>query len=271
MRRLRMLPAGLLVLLLSSASFAGCLGGDDGGEEDPFANSPITLVVYYDETTGTVTQNTRGNQITNTVSAELSWDFANSTSDDGDMSKYWVAPGDGSEPVMADASSQTTITYGYTTHGLFEVELGAEDSEGNMRNTTITVRIEMLIHDEQGNTQNPGDVTIVMTPANSGKTPALIRVDSSVSNPANGIGPFAGGPTTVTWTLSNSSGETISEGEQELAEGAEYTWSATYDNPEAGDWSMAIEQSSNERLDVIQDIAITYDADESTANPNPSS
>ena len=73
------------------------------------------------------------------------------------MSKFWITPGDGSEPVMADASSQTTITYGYETHGLFEVELGAEDSEGNMRNTTIAVRIEMIIHDEQAINRRPNN------------------------------------------------------------------------------------------------------------------
>ncbi|HIG02904.1 MAG TPA: hypothetical protein EYQ53_00755 [Candidatus Poseidoniales archaeon] len=267
MRSLRMLPSGLLVLLLCSATFAGCLGGDDDKKEDPFANSPITLLVYYDETSGTVTQNTRGDQVLSTVAAELSWDFSNTTSKDGEMSKFWITPGDGSEPVMADASSQTTITYGYETHGLFEVELGAEDSEGNMRNTTIAVRIEMIIHDEQSNTQNPGDVTIVMTPDNDGETPVHIRVNSTVLNPAAFI--FGGGSTTVTWTLSNGTGETISEGEEELAEGEESTWTATYDNPELGDWTMAIDQSSNENLDITQDITITYYAGESAANPSP--
>ena len=266
MRSLRMLPSGLLVLLLCSATFAGCLGGDDDKKEDPFANSPITLLVYYDETSGTVIQNTRGDQVLSTEAAELSWDFSNTTSKDGEMSKFWITPGDGSEPVMADASSQTTITYGYETHGLFEVELGAEDSEGNMRNTTIAVRIEMIIHDEQ-DTQSPDDVTIDMTPG-CDETPVLIRVNSTVLN-YNDLMLLTGGPTTVTWTLSNGTGETISEGEEELADGEESTWTATYDNPESGDWTMAIDQSSSENLDITQDITITYYASESAANPRP--
>ncbi len=81
----------LLVLLLLSASLAGCTGAsDDGGEADG-----VDLKVYYDETSGVVEQTWRNGQQTGSQTVTLTFDFARVTSTD--------------DPLVAFLSHQVTV------------------------------------------------------------------------------------------------------------------------------------------------------------------
>ncbi|HIO93794.1 MAG TPA: hypothetical protein EYN46_00295, partial [Candidatus Poseidoniales archaeon] len=157
MRRLPILPRArrviltpLVLLILTSAAFSGCFGDEEGGEVDPYADSPITLTVYYEITAGHVMTES-GNGPPTTTGVEFSFDFAKTFSDDGSMVKFWFNPDDGSDPQEADAAQESVITYTYMTHGLFITELGAEDAGGNMRTFDLTIRVDMHVKLSDGN------------------------------------------------------------------------------------------------------------------------
>ena len=109
----------LVLLVLTSAAFSGCFGDEDSGEGDPYADSPITLTVYYENTSGMV-ESESGSGPTTTTGVEFTFDFAMTNSDDGAMVKFWFNPDDGSDAVEADASQESVITYTYLTHGTFD-------------------------------------------------------------------------------------------------------------------------------------------------------
>ena len=118
-----------VILTLISASLAGCIGGDDEGDGE--YSGPINLVVFYDSTSGMVEASENNGQAGPTTGVELSFDFADTTSDDGSITKIILDPDDGSTPIEADPSDNAVISYTWLTHGVFETTLTAEDEEGN--------------------------------------------------------------------------------------------------------------------------------------------
>ena len=86
-----------VILTLISASLAGCIGGDDEGDGE--YSGPINLVVFYDSTSGMVETSIANGQQGPTTGVELSFDFADTTSDDGAITKIILDPDDGSSPV----------------------------------------------------------------------------------------------------------------------------------------------------------------------------
>ena len=89
-----------VTLTLLSASLAGCIGGDDEGDGE--YSGPINLVVFYDSTSGMVESSVNNGQQGPTTGVELSFDFADTTSDDGAITKIILDPDDGSTPIEAD-------------------------------------------------------------------------------------------------------------------------------------------------------------------------
>ena len=78
-----------------------------------------------------------------TTGVELSFDFADTTSDDGSITKIMIEPDDGSDPVEGDPSDNAVLSYTWTTHGVFTVTLSAEDDEGNSH--SIMVKVKMML------------------------------------------------------------------------------------------------------------------------------
>ena len=132
-----------VTLVLLSASLAGCLGGDDDSMSG--YSGPIDLVVYYDSTSGMIETSYNNGQQGPTTGVELSFDFADTTSKDGAITKILLTPDDGSDPVEGDPSDNAVISYTWMTHGVFNVELTAEDEAGNSRSLTVKVRVDMHI------------------------------------------------------------------------------------------------------------------------------
>ena len=86
-------------------------------------SGPIDLVVYYDSTSGMIqTSYNNGQQGPRKFRVELSFDFADTTSKDGSITKI-LQPDDGSDPVEGDPSDRSnSCSYTWMTHG-FNVEL----------------------------------------------------------------------------------------------------------------------------------------------------
>ena len=131
-----------VTITLLSASLAGCMGDEDSGEE---YSGPIDLIVYYDSTSGMIETSENNGQAGPTTGVELSFDFADTTSNDGSITKIMIEPDDGSSPVEGDPADNAVISYTWLTHGVFTVTLTAEDSEGNSHSIMVKVKIDMHI------------------------------------------------------------------------------------------------------------------------------
>ena len=241
-----------------SASFAGCFGGDDGGGEDPYANSPITLTVYYENTSGMIVSES-GNGPATTTGVEFTFDFVMTSSEDGAMTKFWFNPDDGSDPAEVDASQESVVTYTYMTHGTFFGELGAEDADGNIRTVEIILRVDMHVKTSETNCQSCDDVTVDATPdcTDGEPGPATIEIVSNVTNPA-GTWPISSQETaTVSWELVNSTGDVVADREEQVGDGQDTKWTTDWSNPENGTWTLKISADGDD-INVESNIWIKY-------------
>ncbi|RZD42497.1 MAG: hypothetical protein CXT70_02735 [Methanobacteriota archaeon] len=249
MRGSRFVPL-LLCSVMLSASVAGCLGSDDSSKKDP---SPIEMVVYYDTTSGTIVEVINGGVQFSEDGVELAFDFARTTSQNGQMQNFYVVPGDGTSQLQ---------------DGLFTVYLGAIDDQGNDNNISITVRIEKQIIWSDDSTATPRDMNIDTTPDCECEPPEFIQIKSTVENPQNF--PFGGNQVTVTWHLNDPEEEEQGTHTEIIGDEQDASWNYDQYNVMKGIWilSVTIDQGED-NIDVNHDVTIKYLAEESEANPLP--
>lgn len=250
-----------------SASIAGCLGSDGDSDKTP---SPVDMVVYYETTSGTIVEEIRnGNQISEN-GVELSFDFARTTSQNGEMKNFYVVPGDGTSKFEANADETAEISYTYMTHGLFTVYLGAIDDQGNENNISITVRIEKQIIWSDINTDTPREMNIDTQPDCECQPPEFIQIESTIVNPSNVFDIGSGGQDTVSWHLNDPAEEEQGSHSEIIGDGQDASWNYDQYNVMEGVWilSVVIDQGTD-NIDVSHDVTIKYLAEESEPNPFP--
>ena len=254
-----------VTLTLLSASLAGCLGGDDTDSDE--YSGPINLVVFYDSTSGMIETSVNNGQQGPTTGVELSFDFADSTSDDGAITKIMLDPDDGSSPIEADPSDNAVISYTWMTHGVFEITLSAEDDEGNSHSIEVKVKIDMHIIWTESNTAS-SSMSFDATPdcEDGEPLPDRITISSTANNPNNG---FFGANSDVTWSLKNPSDEEIATNSGTVGEGQSQTWDYTTRDTTEGFWKIEIEVAENgDNVDVNNDVTIAYpEGSEDAVNP----
>ena len=255
-----------VTLTLLSASLAGCLGGDDSDSDE--YSGPINLVVFYDSTSGMIETSVNNGQQGPTTGVELSFDFADSTSDDGAITKIMLDPDDGSDPVEADPSDNAVISYTWMTHGVFEITLSAEDDEGNSHSIEVKVKIDMHIVWTESNTAS-SSMSFDATPdcEDGEPLPDRITISSTVDNPNNGF--FAGANSDVTWSLKNPSDEEIATNSGTVGEGQSQTWDYTTRDTAEGFWKIEVEVAENgDNVNINNDVTIAYpEGSEDAVNP----
>ena len=264
MRSSRIVPL-LLCFVMLSASIAGCLGSDGDSDKAP---SPIDMVVYYETTSGTIVEEIRsGNQISEN-GVELSFDFARTTTENGQMKSFYVVPGDGTSQFEANADETAEISYTYMTHGLFTVYLGAIDDQGNENNISITVRIEKQIIWSETNEDSPREMNIDATPDCECQPPEFIHIQSTIENPAGFLN--TGSQDTVSWHLNDPNEEEQGTHTEIIGDNQDASWNYDQYNVMEGIWilSVVIDQG-NDNIDVDHDVTIKYLAEESEPNPFP--
>ena len=165
-----------VVLLLLLAGLSGCTSDGDSGEYD----GPINLVVYYDSTSGLITENTQGGTQISSEDYSIEFDFSNSSSDKSSISSFFANAGDGSSDIVVDSADSAQISITWATHGLFNVTLGAIDENENTHSIEIKVRIEKRSWHNQSNTNNPQDNQINAVPDNDGPNPDSIIIKSTI-------------------------------------------------------------------------------------------
>ena len=264
MRSSRIVPL-LLCSVMLSASIAGCLGSDAAKKE----TSPIEMVVYYETTSGTIVEEIRDGLQLSENGVELAFDFARTTSENGQMKNFYVVPGDGTSQLQVNADETAEIRYTYMTHGLFTVYLGAIDDQGNDNNISITVRIEKQIIWSDDNTDTPREMNIDTMPDCECDSPEFIQIKSTVENPPALLG-IGGGQDTVSWHLNDPDDEEQGNHSEIIGDGQDASWNYNQYNVMQGIWilSVVIDQGTD-NIDVSHDVTIKYLAEESEANPLP--
>ncbi|MGB0516493.1 MAG: PKD domain-containing protein [Poseidonia sp.] len=255
--------ATMLVMLLS-ASLAGCLGGDASGEDD----GPISMNVYYDATSGTITERIQNGAVLSTTGVELSFDFARVTSKAGTIKTFSFDPGDdedGSNTITVNANEQAEITYTFQTHGLFTAVLSATDESGNEASMELQLRIEKEIDWTQTNTDDPDAMVLATSPDCQCPTPAYLAVQSTITN-RNDLLP--GTQITVTWHLNDPDGEEQAFHTEQIGDGQEAAWTHDQYGVEGGDWNLNVSiDTGNDSIDINHVVLISYEANESVPNP----
>jgi hypothetical protein len=254
-----------VTLTLLCASLAGCFGGDDSDTGE--YSGPIDLIVYYESTSGMVETSENNGQAGPTTGVELSFDFADTTSDGGSITKIIIEPDDGSDPVEGDPSDDAVISYTWMTHGLFEVTLTAEDSEGDSHSIMVNVKIDMHIVWTDTNTAS-ASMQFDATPdcEDGDPLPDRITISSTVENP----GTIFGGNSDVAWSLNNPNEEEIASGSGTLGNGASETWDYTTRDIVEGFWALDVEVTNGDNVNVNNVVHIAYaEGAEDAINPRP--
>ena len=98
--------SSMMFFVIFSASLSGCIGDDDDSDE----KKEIDLIVYYDTTFGTIQENIQnGNQVSFT-GVELTFNYAFTKSDTGEITTFYFESGDGSTRTEVDANETGEIT-----------------------------------------------------------------------------------------------------------------------------------------------------------------
>jgi hypothetical protein len=257
----------LLVVILSTMSLTGCT--DDENMNAQY-EGPISLIVYYDDTSGQIEESwNQGNQ-QQTTGVSISFDLAATSSTAGAIVTITFNPGDGTETIEQNVGdSGAEITYEWQTHGLFIASAGAIDSEGNTHNITIKIRVDKHITYSINSVGVSGDtMTFSMSPDNEGPLPNRVAITSSVENPGT-LNPFAGGTADVTWELKDSEDSMIGSEEATIADGSTEEWTTTSQSTSEGDWTLFI-SADGDSVNADHDVSILYlEGSESPANPRP--
>ena len=254
-----------VTLTLLCASLAGCFGDDNPNSGE--YSGPIDLIVSYDTTAGMIETSENNGQAGPTTGVELSFDFADTTSDDGSITKIMIDPDDGSNPVEGDPSDNAVLSYTWLTHGVFDVTLTAEDEEGNSHSIMVKVKIDMHIVWTDSNTVS-SSMQFDATPdcEDGDPLPDKITVSSTVEHQG---GFFGGGSADVSWTLKNPAEEEISSNSGTISNGEE-TWDYTTRDIVEGFWTLNVEVTNGDNVNVDNDVTIAY-AEGSENAPNPRS
>ena len=235
----RILPSIALMLLLLLSPMAGCLGGDD--EKKP---SKVHVVWGADATAGTIIHIMAPNSQNQTQSldeAEFTFDFNETYSEEGDISTFWVDPGNGDAVVEVNAADMSTVTVSYDTHGVYRATLGANDSEGNSGEVEVFLRVEYELHyDNTQGTDNPYPVWFDTSPGSEEASPRRVDLISNVTNPSNFGGVF-GDTSTVTWSVRNPADTEEDASTKEIADGASDSYAWGTNDPLIGGWRMDID------------------------------
>lgn len=263
-RRAKIAGSFALVGLLILTSMSGCLGGED--EKKP---SKVHVIWGADSTSGLVIQIMTPNSQNQTQpieEAEFTFDFNETYSEEGDISTFWVDPGNGDAVVEVNAADMSTVTISYDSHGLYRVVLGANDSEGFSGEVEVLVRVDYELHYD--NTQATGDpypIWFDTSPGSQEASPKRAELLSNVTNPPAFL--IGGGASTVTWSVRNPADTEDDAKTSEIVDGGEdqYGWGAN--DPLVGGWRLDIDVDGDS-IQTETFVTITYETLE-TPVPDP--
>ena len=252
-----------VTITLMCASLAGCFGDDDSGSGG--YDGPIDLVVFYDSTSGMIEGTVNNGQNGPLNGVELSFDFADTTSDDGDITKITLDPDDGSDPVEGNPSEDAVLSYTWLTHGVFEITLSAEDEDGNSHSIEVSVRIDMHIVWTETNTDS-STMSINTTPdcEDGEPNPYTVTVDTTVQD----TGTLFSAGSEVQWVFNDPEGEEIASDTGSMANGQSQSFEHVAKDIVAGNYEIKVDVIEDDNVNVENDVTVAYE-EGTEDSPNP--
>ena len=266
MRRLRAMPTSALILLLMLAPLAGCFGGEDAPPP-----SKVHVIWGAEATSGIVIHTMvpdSNNQTQDIIEAEFTFDFNETYSEEGDISTFWVDPGNGDPVVEVSASDMSEVTITYSEHGIYRAILGANDSNDNSGQVEVLLRVEYELHyDNNQQTSDPYPVWFDTSPGSQEASPSRVELISNATNPGTFICISGDCASTVTWMVRNPTDAEEDASTKEIPDGASDSYGWGTNDPLAGGWRMDIDVEGDS-IETETYLTIEYQALE-TPIPEP--
>ena len=242
----------VLVTLLVCSSLSGCLfSGDDAGD--------IELIITYDNAIGTIVETYSEGEFVSLTPVTVNIDFSETTSTHP-LQTFGIESDYDSEPITVDATTESTISVTFNSHGIYQLSAYAEDSLGNKINQSVTVRIDLRIDWTETDTNAPQSLPFNPEPDNQGQHPKMIEIISNVENPSlvNNIGD-SGQSVQLTWQLVDELDDICQTRNGQINDGDVMMWQTLYFNTYMLHELRIEMDEGQDSVNVNQSVAILYD------------
>ena len=242
----------LLVTLLACASLSGCLfSSEDTGQ--------INLQFDYDTQFGTIIETYSEGELVTINPVVVSFEFKNTTSKNP-LQTFGVNANDGREPITIDAKIDTFLQVDFTKHGMYNLDIYAVDSHGNVFNQSLVVRIDLRIDWTETDTNAPLSLPFNPEPENQGQHPKMIEIISNVENPPiiDSIGD-SGQSVQLTWQLVDELDDICQTRNGQINDGDTMMWQTLYFNTYMLHELRIVMEEGQDLVNVNQSVAILYD------------
>ena len=242
----------VLVTLLVCSSLSGCLfSGDDAGD--------IELIITYDNAIGTIVETYSEGEFVSLTPVTVNIDFSETTSTHP-LQTFGIESDYDSEPITVDATTESTISVTFNSHGMYQLSAYAEDSLGNKINQSVTVRIDLRIDWTETDTNAPQSLPFNPEPDNQGQHPKMIEIISNVENPSlvNNIGD-SGQSVQLTWQLVDELDDICQTRNGQINDGDVMMWQTLYFNTYMLHELRIVMDEGQDSVNVNQSVAILYD------------
>lgn len=259
----RGLTLGLLLLVLGSSGFAGCIGS-------PTNDGDYGLVVTYETTNVTIVEHWEEGELVSTEYPVLMFDFSGSMLP-GKAIMHTVEGTHASGTV--DASTSSLVEVQFEHHGLHLLEL-TTDYEGSTAGESkteayperVVVRVEKRIEWLETSTSDP--VPMVLDSINeAGEEPAsALVIESTVSNPALITNVGGGQEVDITWGLIDGAEQACQSHQGTVGDGDAVTWKTVHFNTYEAHELRVVYEDGQDLVDVEQTVSIQYEHLETKPN-----
>ena len=242
-----------VLLLLFSASIAGCLSEDD-------AKSELNLQVDYDSLNGTIIESYSDGELISSDIVTIKFNFSKTTSAH-DLSLFGVDTNDSRAPIEVNAKEASTIMIDFSEHGIYELTLYAIDEDGNQEDQSLKVKINLRIEWVELSTISPESLMFDPTPSNGGEHAEFIEIESTVENP-NQIEEFGGGQSVeITWSITDEYDDTCQKNSDQVDNGDSVTWITIHFNTYLVHELNIGYDDGQDDINVNQSVSIIYGTD----------
>ena len=247
------LRIGFVVIILISISLAGCLSEDE-------ERSGFDLQVNYDLLNGKIVQSYSDGELVSSEFVTITFDFSGTTSDE-ELSIFGIEINNQTESIEINAKDESTISVEFSEHGIYELDVYAIDEGDNRESLDLNVQIELRIDWTEMNTDNPIPLMFDPTPANGGKHPIMIDVESTVENP-DPIQELGNGQSVqITWNIVDEYDDTCQRNSDQVENGDTATWSTIHFNTYLVHELIVDYDDGQDDINVMHSISIIYSSD----------
>lgn len=240
----------VVMVLLVCANLSGCLS------EDAVKND-LELVVDYDKNNGTIVESYSNGELVSTNLVSINFDFSKTTSS-SKLVTFGIDLMDNSSAVTVDANSNSNVVVEFSNHGLYQVNAFVIDDDGEQKETTIEVRIDLRIEWVESDTNNPTTVIFDPNPSNGGENPVMIEVYSVVENPSLVENIGGGQSVQISWSIIDEHNDVCQKKSAQLGDGESDYWHTIHFNTYQVHELMISYDDGQDFININQSVSILY-------------